>query len=104
VIDQPTHRAIVVAYSGRVLIDPETKDILEISSVLEIPATFPIHNVTRKIVYANKDIGGKEYCLPAHAEMHMEEERSIFDNRIDFTEYHHFASESTIHFGKDVAH
>ncbi len=104
IIDKPTQSAIVVAYSGRIVIDPETKDIVEISSNLEIPATFPIHDVTRRIVYVEKDIGGKKYCLPLHAEMHMEEERKIFDNQIDFKDYHHFMSESTIHFGEEVAH
>ncbi len=104
VIDAPIQSALVVAYSGRVVIDPETKDIVEISSDLEIPATFPIHNVTRRIAYADKDIGGKKYCLPSHADMHMEEGRRVFDNQIDFNDYHHFMSESTIHFGEEVAH
>lgn len=96
VIDQPTHTTIVVSYSGRIVIDPETKDILEISSALDIPATFPIHNVTRKVVYADQDIAGKKYCLPLHAEMHMEEARRVYDNQIDFKDYHHFSSNSTI--------
>jgi hypothetical protein len=98
VIDQPTNRAVVVSYSGRLIIDPDTKDVLEISSVLEIPGTFRIRNVTRKILYSDQDIAGKKFCLPLHSEMHMEEGTRVFDNRIDFKDYHRFSSNSTIHF------
>lgn len=102
VIDQPTQRTIVVSYSGKVVIDPETKNILEISSALDIPATFPIHNVTRKVVYAYQDIAGKKYCLPLHAEMRMEEAQRVYDNQIDFKDYHHFSSDSTIIFSNGI--
>jgi hypothetical protein len=97
VADQHFQASIVVSYSGRIVIDPETKDVLEISSTLDIPANFPIHNVTRQVLYASQDIGGKKFCLPQHAEIHMEEGRKIYDNLIDFKDYHHFSSESTIH-------
>ncbi len=101
VIDQPTNTAIVVSYSGKVIIDPETKDVLEISSTLDVPGTFPIRNVTRKITYADQDIAGKKYCLPAHSEVHLEERTRVYDNQIDFKNYHHFSSESTIHFDNE---
>jgi hypothetical protein len=98
VVDQPSNLAVVVSYSGRIVIDPDTKDVLEISSVLDIPGTFRIRNVSRKVVYSDQDIGGKHFCLPSHSELHMEEGTRIFDNRIDFKDYHRFSSDSTIHF------
>jgi hypothetical protein len=101
VLDQPTNTAIVVSYSGKVIIDPETKDVLEISSTLDLPGTFPIRSITRKVIYANQNIGDKEYFLPSHAEMHLDEGRKIYDNQIDFKGYHHFSSESTIHFSTE---
>jgi hypothetical protein len=101
VIDQPTNRSIVVSYSGKVVIDPETKDVLEISSTLDVPGTFSMHNVMREVLYADQDIGGRKYCLPAHSEMRMEDRGRTYDNKIDFKDYHHFTSESTIHFDSD---
>jgi len=98
VIDQSTNQVVVVSYSGRVIIDPDTKDVLEVTSVLDVPGTFRIRNVTRKILYGNQDIAGKQYCLPLHSELQMERGTRIFDNRIDFKDYHHFSSNSTIHF------
>jgi hypothetical protein len=98
VVDQPSNQAVVVSYSGRIVIDPETNDVLEISSVLDIPATFRIRDVTRTVLYGDQDIAGKKFCLPLHSELHMQEGTRIFDNRIDFKDYHRFSSNSTIHF------
>ncbi len=98
VFDQPSNQAVVVSSSGRIVIDPDTKDVLEISSALEIPATFRIRNVTRTVVYGDQEIAGKKYCLPLHSELHMQEGTRTFDNQIDFKDYHHFASDSTLHF------
>ena len=98
VADQPSNQAIVVSYSGRIVIDPDTNDVLEISSVLDIPATFRIRNVTRTVLYGDQEIEGKKFCLPLHSELRMEEGTRIFNNRIDFKDYHHFSSSSTIHF------
>jgi hypothetical protein len=104
IIDQRSDKTVVVSYSGKVLIDPETKSVLEITSTLDVPGTFPIRNVTRMVLYTDQEIGGKKYCLPLRSEMHMEEGTKLYDNQIDFKDYHHFASESTIHFDAEGAH
>jgi len=101
-IDQGTRTAIVAPYSGRVIIDPENNNVLAISSSLEIPSSFPIQKVERRIDYAVQKIAGKEYYLPIHSELHMEQGVLVFDNRIDFNNYHHFSSESTLHFGDEA--
>jgi hypothetical protein len=101
-IDQGTHKAFVVPYAGEVFIDPETNDFLEITSTLEIPSDFSIQRVDRKIDYAVQKIAGKDYCLPIHSELHMEQGVLVFDNRIDFSNYHHFSTESTLHFGDEA--
>jgi hypothetical protein len=102
VIDRESNTAMVAPFSGRVLIDPETFAVLEISSTLELPASFRIRNVERKILYAEQDIAGKSYNLPIHCEIHMQEGNLVFDNSIDFKDYHRFTSESTIHVGDSV--
>jgi len=102
VIDRGSNTAVIVPFSGKVLIDPEMFSVLEISSSLELPGAFSIRNVERKILYATQDITGKTYNLPIHCEIHMEEGNLIFDNTIDFQNYHRFSSESTIHTGDSV--
>ena len=102
VIDRENNTAMVAPFSGKVLIDPETFAVLEISSTLELPANFRIRNVERRILYAEQNIAGKNYDLPIHCEIHMQEGDLIFDNSIDFQNYHRFSSESTIHVGDSV--
>ncbi len=36
IVDQPTRQAVVVPFFGKVVIDPETKDVLEITSTLDV--------------------------------------------------------------------
>ena len=102
VIDRESNTAMKAPYSGKVLIDPETFSVLEITSTLELPGTFRIRNVERKILYAKQEIAGKSYNLPIHCEIHIEEGNLVFDNSIDFQNYHRFTSESTIHAGDSV--
>jgi hypothetical protein len=104
VINQLTSATLMAAYSGKVVIDPESKDILEISSTFELPDKFPIQNVKRRVVYADQEIDGRKYCLPVRSESHMETNTRIFDNQIDFKDYHQFASETTPHFDSDSPH
>jgi hypothetical protein len=102
VINQLTGDTLTAAFSGKVVIDPETKDILEISSALELPDKFPIQHVKRKVEYADQELGGRRYCLPVRSESHMETSTRVFDNQVEFKDYQHFASESAAHFGDDA--
>jgi hypothetical protein len=102
IIDKPTNTTFTASYSGKVVIDPESKRILEISAALELPDTFPIQKFKRKIVYADQDIAGKKYCLPVRSETYMETSTRVYDDQIDSKNYHDFTSESTIHVGKEA--
>lgn len=98
VVTQDSDKVLVVSLSGQVFIDPETKNVLEISSKLDLPINFPIRLAQRSIEFAMQQIAGKSYNLPAHSLVHLEDSSQTYDNRIDFKDYHRFASESTIHF------
>ena len=102
VVYQETRSTFVAPFSGEVLIDAENNDVLEISSQLELPADFPIRKVDRKIDYAVRTIAGKDYCLPAHSELHLEQGDLEFNNKLSFANYHHFSTESKLHFGHDA--
>ncbi len=92
----------MAAYSGKVVIDPETKDILEITLTLDLRDKFPIQNVKRKVVNADREIGGRKYSLPVRSESHMETNTRIFEKQIDFRDYRQSTSESTAHFDDDA--
>ncbi len=102
VIARDTDKDVQVAISGEVSIDSETKEVLQITSNLDLPYNFPIRTAQRSIQFAPHEIAGKNYSLPTRSLVHMEDGKSIYDNRIEFKNYHRFASQSTIHFDNDT--
>jgi hypothetical protein len=98
VIARDSNKEILVSISGQVYIDPGTKEVLEIASKLDLPSGFPIRLAQRNIEFARREIAGKNYSLPTRSLVHMEDGKSVYDNRIEFKNYHRFASDSTIHF------
>lgn len=103
-IDKDTNKALLASITGQVFIDPVTFDVLQINSRLNIPADFPIHLVERKVEYAAQQIAGKSYSLPLRSQMRMEDNTQSYYNEIEFRNYHHFTSESTIHLGDVASH
>jgi hypothetical protein len=101
VIATDIDKEIIVSTSGQVFIDPETSEVLQMTSKLNLPANFPIHVAQRTIEYAPQDIAGKSYSLPARSLVHMEDAGHFYDNKIEFKNYHRFASESTLHFDQN---
>jgi hypothetical protein len=104
VIARDSDKEIIASISGEVAIDPETFEVLQISSKLDLPPGFPIHIARRSIEFAPREIAGKSYSLPTHSLVHMEDGKQVYDNSIDFRNYHRFASESTIHFDNENSH
>jgi hypothetical protein len=100
VADAKTNNQTVVSFSGQVSIDPETLDVLEISSKHDMPVGFPVQVIERRIDYASQQIAGKQYSLPSHSVIHMEDGSRIYTNKIEFKNYHRFSSESVIQFGE----
>jgi hypothetical protein len=43
-------------------------------------------------------IANKEYLLPSHSEVHMQDSALWYVNEVDFKDYHKFVAESTIHY------
>ena len=97
-IYQDSDKEIPVSYTGELFIDPVSMEVIAIDSKYDLPPTFPIHIVERRVEYAPQQIAGKNYSLPSHSLVHMEDGMHVYDNKIDFKNYHRFASESTIHF------
>lgn len=98
VIFQQTNYAVVAAYSGEIMVDPETYDVIELSSSVDVPADSPIQKIERKIEYRVEKIAGRDCYLPVRSELHMEQGYLVYDNRIEFKDYHHFVSDSSVHY------
>jgi len=98
VIHRDPDRQIVVPYSGRIFVDPQTFSVLRITTTLDLPAGFPIVRADRTIEYKPITIANREYLLPSHSEVHMQDSARSYVNEVDFKDYHKFVAESTIHY------
>jgi len=104
VIYKQTNYSQIAAYSGAIAVDPETYDVVELSSSVDVPPNSPIQKVERRIDYAIQKIGKRDFYVPVHSELHMEQGYLVYDNLIEFTNYHHFSSESTVRYGDETEH
>ena len=98
VIHRDPDRQVVVPYSGRIFVDPQTFSVLRITSTLDLPAGFPIIHAERMIEYKPIMVANKEYLLPSRSEVHMQDSARSYVNEVDFKDYHKFVAESTIHY------
>ena len=98
VIHRDPDRQVVVPYSGRIFVDPQTFNVLRITSTLDLPAGFPIVQTDRTIEYKPIMIANKEYLLPSHSEVHMQDNTRSYVNEVDFKDFHKFVAESTIQY------
>jgi len=98
VIHRDPDRQAVVPYSGHIFVDPQTFSVLRITSTLDLPAGFPIVHADRMIEYKPIMIANKEYLLPSHSEVHIQDSARSYVNEVDFKDYHKFVAESTIHY------
>ena len=98
VIFQQRNYAVLAAYSGEIVVDPETYDVIELSSSVDVPADSPIQKIERKIEYGVQNIAGRDCYLPVRSELHMEQGYLVYDNRIEFRDYHHFVSDSSVQY------
>jgi VWFA-related protein len=99
IYDRALGKEIVAAYRGSVWVDADSKEVLRITSHLDLPADFPIALAERIVDYRHTSIAGQSYNLPFHAELKMNVGNWSYLNEIEFKAYQKFAVESTIRFG-----
>lgn len=102
VLIKDTGREVVVAYAGRVLVDADTLDVMQIDSVQEIPVGFPVASSEVRVDYAPTPIAGQFYSLPTQAEVRMEDRYNLYVNRIDYRNYQKFTVKSVVHMGDEA--
>jgi len=101
VMDRDTDQKIFAAYSGKLFVDPDTLQVLRITSQLELPIEFPIKLGITTVDYKPIAIAGKVYTLPSRSEVRLKDNSRLYVNQIEFRDYHKFAVESSIHYDSD---
>jgi len=90
---------IVPAYRGLVYIDEDTKMVVKIvMTPYDMPATFPIHDITSSLDYDLETIGDQKYMLPLKSVLTSKRDRQMTKNDIEFRLYRKFGTESSIKF------
>jgi hypothetical protein len=93
-------REYTSAYKGLVYADVQSKIVMEVQmETVDIPADFPIHEVTIKLDYSPTKISGQEYVLPYHFELKSKENKAETTNEADYRLYQKFGAEASITFG-----
>jgi hypothetical protein len=91
--------SIVPAYRGLVYIDEDTKMVVKIvMTPHDLPATFPIRDISSSLDYDLESIGDTQYMLPLRSVLTSKRDRQMTKNDIEFRLYRKFGTESTIKF------
>jgi hypothetical protein len=89
----------IVAYKGTVWADPNSGRVVQIQEqAVNIPDELQMQAISTLLQYAYVAISGKQYLLPAHAEIVERTDRRVDRNVIEFQEYRKFEAESTLTF------
>jgi hypothetical protein len=101
--DEESNQEIHVGYHGLVYADRDTKNVMRITLICDdIPADFPIHDVSLRLDYDFTDISGQQFLLPYHSELHSRTGRFLVWNETDFRGYNKYSADATISFGGDA--
>jgi len=96
-------QSILPAYRGSIWIDKETARVLRIEmQAIHLPEEFPLDKIEMATDYEFIRIADRQFLLPVHSE-NLDCQRGTnmcSHNVIDFRNYHKYAGESTIEFGK----
>ena len=98
VIHRAPDQQVVVPYSGRIFVDPQTFACCGSLPLSIFRWDFLSSAPTETIEYKPITIANKEYLLPSHSEVHMQDSARSYVNEVDFKDYHKFVAESTIHY------
>jgi len=96
-------RRIVPAYSGQVLVDEETHQVLRVTLKAEgIPSDFPVKSAETRLDYDYQELSGLRFLLPLQAMVQMSGEDYLTKNDEQFRIYAKYSADSSITFDSDV--
>jgi hypothetical protein len=98
-LDYMRSEHLIPAYSGEVFIDRETRAVLRLTQrAVDIPATYPIQAASTILDYDYREISGRQYLLPVHAQMDMTSYGARTRNETDFRNYQKYSADAVITF------
>jgi hypothetical protein len=91
----------VLPYHGSMFIDPDTGAVWRITDAADsdIPPQLQMRQISTVIDYAETQIGGKTYLLPATASVAVVSFTGNIRNDLEFQDYRKFEADSVIKFG-----
>jgi hypothetical protein len=97
--DEQSGRTTVPGYHGLVYADRDTGTVMRITMECDdIPAGFPIRDVSEILDYDFQKIGAREYVLPVKAELRSHNGRTSAFNQIEFRLYRKYSADASITF------
>jgi hypothetical protein len=97
ILHETSKREVHVGYHGLVYADRETNTVMRIKMQCDdIPADFPIQEVSLSLDYDFADISGQQYLLPYHSDLHSREGRFLVWNETDFRAYNKYSADAVI--------
>lgn len=92
------HQVIIAGYHGLIYVDRETNAVLKITMQADdLPAGFPIRDVTLSLDYDHVSISDRDFILPLKAVLLSREgSRFLIKNEVEFRMYRKFSAESSI--------
>lgn len=93
-------RRIVPAYSGLVMLDKQTHQVMCVTVKAEdIPPDFPVHAAETRLFYDYVDLSGHTFLLPLKSEVTMAGDEYLSRNDEQFRIYRKYSADSEITFG-----
>ena len=98
-LDYMKREHMIPGYSGDVFIDRDSKVVVRLVQRADnIPVTFPIQAASTILDYDYREISGREFLLPVHAQMDMTSDGVRTRNEIDFRNYQKYSADAVITF------
>ena len=95
----PSDRHVISAYRGLIYADMGTKNVMRVKlECIDLPADFPIQEVSQDLQYDNAKIADQEFLLPSKSELNSKEGRYMVKNITTFHLYRKFSTEEKITF------
>jgi len=89
-----------VSIHGVVEVDVTSGEVLRLTHVCyDIPKELNLASASGSVEYDLAGVGGRNYLLPARSESQMRGPTVVVRNKMEFTAYRKFSSDSTITFG-----
>jgi len=96
---QQSRRQIVAGYSGLIYADKATNQVMRIAMHCEdMPADFPIQEVSVTLDYDPAQIGDQTFILPLKSDLRSREGRFMVWNETEFRSYRKFSADASITF------